>query len=309
MRKGIALVALVALGAGALLVTSGPGGRDIGRPPGPAAAGPGPECEYLETGIRLPGEVPETSGLARSGRDPGLLWTHNDAGNAPELFAVDESGALIQRVRVVDAELVDWEDIESAPCGNATCLYVGDIGDNEEDRDRITVYRVTEPAPWATRTAPAAAFHARFPGGPRDAESLFIDGGGVPYVITKGRRGTVDLYRWPAPPRPGETVILERVRQLFAEPADRRDRITAATSTPDRRWVGARSYRTIYLYPAAALLAGDDVRPLTIDLSGRTAPRGESLAMADDGVMWISSEGGDGEGATLSRIRCALPDA
>lgn len=274
-------------------------------PPVPASAGAA--CELVQRGMPLPEEVRESSGLARSTRDDGLFWTHNDAGNSPHLFAIDDEGTLRGRVRVTGAELVDWEDIESGPCDGGGCLYVGDIGDNDAERERITVYRVAEPPAGAADTEPAVALHARFPDGPQDAEGLFVDGSGTLHLVTKGRRGEIALYRWPADV-PGETVTLVRVRQLFPEPRDELDRVTAATATPDRRWVGVRTYRTLYLYPAQALLGGGQVEPAVVDLSALAQPQGESLVLADDGAAWLSSEAEKrDERPRWSWLRCNLP--
>ena len=263
-------------------------------------------CEVAAAGMTLPAEVHESSGLARSARDPDLFWTHNDAGNDPELFAVNETGTLVHRVRLTGAALVDWEDIEAAPCGDDNCLYVGDIGDNDSERDRITVYRVVEPTNVAVEAAPAKALHARYPDGPRDAEALFAGPSGTLYVVTKGRRAGISLYRWPDPDGSGRTADLELVRQLLPEPGDERDRVTAATATPDGRWIGIRTYRTLYLYPTAQLLGQGAADSTIVDLDGLGQPQGESLALGDDGSAWLSSEAeGDGR-PRWARLQCAL---
>ena len=75
-----------------------------------------PACTVAGRDISLPQEVRESSGLAQSARDPGLFWTHNDAGGDPTIYAVDEEGALRGLVRVTNAELRDWEDIAAGPC-------------------------------------------------------------------------------------------------------------------------------------------------------------------------------------------------
>jgi hypothetical protein len=266
-----------------------------------------PTCEIVEAGGALPDEVRETSGLARSTRGPDLFWTHNDAGNEPYLFAVDAAGRLVQRVRVTGAELIDWEDLETAPCGAGSCLYVGDIGDNDGNRERITIYRVPEPEAASTETAPADALHARFPDGPRDAEALFNDRSGTLHVITKGRSEEIALYRYPPPQRTGETVVLERVRELFPRPQDDAGRVTAASATPDGRWVGIRTYRTLYLYRAEQLLADSTLQPAVIDLTPLGEAQGESLVLSDDGTVWLSSEAASRrEQPRWSRLRCNL---
>ena len=267
-------------------------------------------CEIVERGAPLPDDVRETSGLARSPRDPELFWTHNDAGGEPELFAIDASGALAGRVHVAGAELEDWEDVAAAPCGAGACLYVADIGDNDGERDRITVYRVPEPLPDAGRSEAAEALHARFPDGPRDAEAVFVDPSGTLYVVNKGDRDEIGVYRWAAGQPAGTTVTLERVRRLFPQPQDGDDRVTAASATPDGRWVGIRTYRALYLYRTDALLGGGASEPLVFDLSPLGEAQGEGLAVADDGSVWLSSEGGgDGEPPRWSRLRCVLPAA
>lgn len=264
-------------------------------------------CEVVAPGRTLPAEVRETSGLARSARDPGLFWTHNDAGNAPELFAVNEAGELVQRVRVAGAQLVDWEDLDVGPCGDGACLYIADIGDNDAQRDRLTVYRVAEPAAGATETGAAQALHARYPDGPRDAEALFVDASGTMYIVTKGRETGIALYRWPAGSAPGEVVTLERVRELFPRPSTELDRVTAATTTPSGRWVGIRTYRTLFLVRADQLLGDGVLDPIQMDLSGAGHGQGESLVLGDDGTVWLSGEAESGGRPQWARLKCAFP--
>jgi hypothetical protein len=276
--------------------------------PGTAASSTAPECRTIVADMPLPDEVRETSGLARSRRDPGRFWTHNDAGNDAELFAVDAEGKLVQRVRVTGTQAADWEDLEVGPCESGDCLYVGDIGDNDAERERITIYRVSEPAPEASESLPAEALHARYPGGPRDAEALFVTDSGDLYLVTKGRRGPIALYRYPAPQRAGETVTLEPVRELFPEPADEQDRVTAATASPDGRWVGIRSYRQLFLYRTAELLGDGAVEPLTVDLGSLGHSQGESLVLDADGAVWVSTEAAKKNDRPLwAHLRCTLP--
>src|SRR5882672_6380168 len=109
-------------------------------------------CVVVHPATMLP-EIPEASGLAVSRRNPGILWSHNDSGHAPVLFAVDAAGALRGRVRVPILTR-DWEDVSAARCPAGDCLYIADIGDNGLARRRIQIYRVPEPAPGDAETAP-----------------------------------------------------------------------------------------------------------------------------------------------------------
>ena len=61
-------------------------------------------------------------------------------------------------------EPADVEAVAPAPDGG---VWVGDIGDNLERRDEVWVHRVTP-----GRSEPAPRYGLRYPGGPRDAETL-----------------------------------------------------------------------------------------------------------------------------------------
>ena len=239
--------------------------------------------------------------------DSSLFWTHNDAGNRAELFGLGGDGQVRERVRVTGATLVDWEDLEAARCGADPCLYVADIGDNDGERESITIYRVPEPAAGSSRTVGAEALRARYPDGPRDAEALFAAPSGDLFIVTKGRPGPATLYRLPSPQPTDRVAALERVREIFPEPDDPDDRVTAATTTPDGRWVGIRTYRALYLYPLDDLVGTAPLQPRVADLSSLPGHQGEAIAMANDGTVWLSSEAEDDDARPLwSRLHCAL---
>lgn len=266
-------------------------------------------CSARPTTRVLPSAVRETSGLVQSRRNPGIFWTHNDAGNAAVLYGVTAEGAIRSTVKVQGARLEDWEDIDVAPCSGGHCLFIGDIGDNSAKRRSITIYRVSEPAPEATTTSPAVAMTAQYPSGPRDAEAMFIVAGDI-YVVTKGRKEAIELYRWPLSSS-GTIVTLEKVRELLPKPRSSKDLVTSAAASPDGKWVAIRTYRSLHFYPAAALVSRRSSAPsaLKIDLSRANEPKGEGIALANDGTVWLSSEGGGKEPPGIARLKCALPDA
>ena len=285
---------------GLALVAGGTGGTGEAGATGDAA-----DCRVMRSSRDLPADVRESSGLAR-GRTPGIFWTHNDAGNAPVLYAVDTAGRLKGQVRVAGATHVDWEDIGSGPCESGHCLYVGDIGDNEAARRSITVYTIPEPAANA-KTAKATALHLRYPDGAHDAEALFVLPTGDIYIVTKGRESPIALYRAPMGRRTaGGTVTLERVREIAPQPKNERDRVTSATASPDGRWVAIRTYRELHIHSAEALSGSGRLSPATTDLSPLGEKQGEAVVLADDGTVWLSSEGSKKDRAQLSRIACTL---
>jgi hypothetical protein len=226
--------------------------RSIGQNPG----------SVDQSGCRLIGEVvrvrdlPEASGIAASHRTPGVFWAHNDSGQ-PRLFALNAQGSVTGRLRVEGASVDDWEDISVARCPQGSCIYIGDIGDNSGKRDRITVYRVPEPAPGDASTLPAEVFHATYPDGAHDAEALFVTANSDVFIITKGDPGPIALYRFPRPLRSGETMRLERIGEpATGSKVSATDRPTSADVSNDGQWVAVRTTDSVAFYRAGDLTAG-----------------------------------------------------
>jgi hypothetical protein len=143
----------------------------------------------------------ESSGLAASCRTPDLLWTHDDSGGQPVLYAVAADGKLRGSLRVSGVQNVDWEDIASGEFKGKPCLIVGDTGDNDEKRRSIALHIVEEPAaeklsPGTETTAtPLATLRVIYEDGARDCESIAFDAKeGAVYLLTK-RTDVPRLYR------------------------------------------------------------------------------------------------------------------
>lgn len=250
--------------------------------------------------------LPEASGLAASRRVPGRLWSHNDSGE-PVLFALDANGAVSASVTLTGATVEDWEAIAVAPCGAGSCLYVGDIGDNEAARKRITVYRLAEPAGAAGNVA-SEAIHATYPDGSHDAETLLATPDGNLFVVTKGDTGPVALYRFPRDVRPGASVQLERVGKPRSGGKSESDRITDGTVSADGQWVALRTKTSLIFYRAADLLAGNWREAGRVDVTSLGEPQGEGVAFAADRSVYVASEGGGkSQPGTLGRLTCAAP--
>jgi hypothetical protein len=266
-----------------------------------------PNCRISQPIIRLPG-LSEASGVAASRRTPGILWAHNDS-SLPELFVLDLQGAIKGRVRVTGASVDDWEDIAVGPCPEGSCVYVGDIGDNKENRRAITLYRVPEPAPGDAATAKADVFQAAYPDGAHNAESLFVTTEADVFVITKGTGGPVALYRFPRPLVSGRTMTLERIGELIAGPRiDQRDRPTAADASSDGTWVAVRTTRLLTFHRTTELVSGRWREVFRTDLTSVGEPQGEGVAFAGNGTVVLVGEAGRSlaRTGTFAKLECTL---
>jgi len=82
----------------------------------------------------LPKEVYETSGLFFHN---GRLWTHNDSGGKPILYALDTATLeVVQRITLSNAKNKDWEDV----CTDGKTVFVGDFGNNKGNRKNMRIY-------------------------------------------------------------------------------------------------------------------------------------------------------------------------
>ncbi len=237
--------------------------------------------------------APEASGIAQAG---GVLWTLNDS-DAPVLYRLDGSGRTTP-VAVAGANVRDWEDLASAPCRVGTCLYIADVGDNRESRERITIYEVPVPAPGALSTMPANAIHVRYPDGPHDAEALLVTRQAGTFIITKDVPSRV--YYIASSQHPGETGTLAFLRTL-----NEKVRITGAAASPDGRRVALRSNSTLLIYTVDDFVKGGS--PIRVDLRHFKEPQGEGVAFGHAGELYLVSEGGGKNAAgVLMRVHCAF---
>lgn len=182
-------------------------------------------------------DVRESSGLARSTFKRPVLWTHNDSGDKPRIFAIKRNGSTRGVLSLRGASFRDWEDIARGPDRS---LWVGDIGDNGRRRDDVTVYRVKEPRKVRSRSVPTTAYDFRYPDGAHDAEGLFVKPRtGRLFIVSKSRDGGA-LYR---APKHLSTRSVNKLTKVRSVPVS----ITAAAYRPGGGFVLC-NHNFVYVY-------------------------------------------------------------
>ena len=252
-------------------------------------------------------DLPEASGLVASRVTPGRLWAHNDSGK-PEIFALDAKGAMTGRVSISGAAIEDWEALASGACGNGTCLYIGDIGDNGGKRNEIIIYRVPEPAKAGGSAQVDGVFRAAYPDGSHDAEALLAAPDGTLYIVTKGETGHVALYRFPRELRAGTTLRLERVGAPLSKGESAQDaRITDGAISSDGEWVVLRTRGALTFYRGVEFLKGDFKVARRVDVKSVGEPQGEAVAFGPSSTtVYVAGEGGGkSQPGTLAVLSCA----
>ncbi|MGZ4496020.1 MAG: hypothetical protein ACXVWZ_00965 [Nocardioides sp.] len=213
--------------------------------------------------------VVESSGLVVQ---DGLYLTTNDSGDSGRVFALDPRTGRTVGVTHWSADPVDTEAL--APAGHGE-VWVGDIGDNNEDRPSVSVTRV--PVGRGERTVSEPSYELVYPHGSHNAETLLCDPRtGRLYVATKDVFGG-ELYRAPRTLSAAHPNRLRPVAPVLPIATD-------GSFFPDGRHVVVRDYSRAVVYTFPGM---EPVGDLTLPVQDQ----GEGIAVAPDGSLHVSSEG------------------
>lgn len=119
----------------------------------------------------------ESSGICVA-EDGATIWSHNDSGDEPRLFAFTPAGDLVGRFKVKGAKASDWEDMCSFCSKDKHYFAIGDIGDNNAKRKSLEIYVVKQPKKKQLKKKEldvACRFKVDFPDGPVNCEGLAYD--------------------------------------------------------------------------------------------------------------------------------------
>ena len=288
-------------------------------------------------------DLTEASGAAASTRQPGVLFTINDAGNKAILYATDRTGADRGAWAVTGTNNIDWESISVGACDPAgaaggraaRCVYIGDTGDNDSRIPSRAIYRIPEPdalaaetsagggkgkgskssrAPLATPKAEALVY--TYPGGPTDVEAMYVAPDGAVLLVSKreskdasGRPRRARVFRLP-PEAWGArgAVVAQLIDSLPIVPGSGTGReITDAALSPDGRHVAVRTYSQLFVFasdPASGRIQ-TAVPPARCNLSALDWSHGE-------GVTWNGTSGeliltNEGKGGEIQVVNCPMP--
>src|ERR1700752_2095065 len=235
--------------------------------------------------------ISESSGIAASRLTPGAYWTHNDSGDGPFIYAFDTRGDSLGIFRVTGAQARDWEDIAAGPGpqANKSYLYIGDIGDNNEVRDEIVVYRVPEPGLNAGSrkltkarpgsTDPADAIRLKYPDGKHNAEALLVHPTtGNIYIVNKVPIANPVVYEAAAPFTPGKLITMRRIGEIRV-PSIFGGVVTGGSISPDGRRVALCDYFQGYeiVLPAGSRDFNDIWKQKMIGFDFGKRKQGESI--------------------------------
>lgn len=199
----------------------------------------------------LPTELREISGLERL--NDSLFIAINDGGNSPSLFLINQGGKLVKTIPVSNATNVDWEDL--AIDHEQGILYIGDFGNNLNQRQNLCFYRVSLSDLGNQDSVQASKINFSYPDQKQfppdrnnqlfDCEACVVIEGQL-YVFCKANdkpySGQCNVYRIPAEGGVAEEVdVLVPGKQGYFQ-----NSVTAADFLNDRLYLC--TYSNIYIY-------------------------------------------------------------
>jgi hypothetical protein len=228
----------------------------------------------------------ELSGLAAGNSGYIVVNDGSDDPAARKIFYLDGK-CRVTRTVSYPSRPRDTEDLGLAPDGT---LWVGDIGDNDAERETIGLWRL------AAGARKPQLFRLSYPDGAHNAEALLIAPNGTPIVVTK-TVGEAGVYRPAGALRAGRTTPLARAGSVTlpitttSNPFSFAGRlvITGGAVSPDGRHAVLRTYADAFEFDVDA---GDVVRAITTgdprQIPLPDEPQGESVAYSADGTALLT---------------------
>jgi hypothetical protein len=198
-------------------------------------------------------DLKEVSGIEMPPQSD-IIWALEDSGNKSKIYGLDEEGKSKYTITLEGVKNNDWEDITSDKEGS---LYIGDFGNNDNDRKDLAIYKVDKDSLTQSKTHPSYQVSFYFPeqtefppkksGLLYDVEA-FLEYKGNFYLFTKNRSAKFqgDFYVYKVPNKPGNHAA-KKLATLNSCKVYSRCAITAADISPDEKTIALLSSDKIWL--------------------------------------------------------------
>jgi hypothetical protein len=256
-----------------------PKGGDRHKDKNAAAAIPG-----LRTVGSIKGVVPESSGLAPA-PDAGHYYSFGDDGNSATLYEIDGTGKLTRTIEV-PATNTDWESLTQD--GHGT-YYIGDCGNNENQRRDLKIYKFRPDSPKSVGTiAFSYPDQSEFPPKKKqrnfDVEASLWHDGQV-WLFTKDRAQDRASKVYTVPEQPG--TYTAKLITTLAIPGQ----VTDAALRADGHRLVLLGRGELFILDGNTWADILKAKPRVISLEG--AGQTEGAVFKDDATLLISTEKGD----------------
>jgi len=253
----------------------------------------------------LPNFLKEVSGT-QTVKNSTLIWMLNDGGNPNRIYGLSTKGKLKKEI-IINAKNHDWEDLTSDNLGN---LYIGDFGNNQNDRKNLVILKIDHNDLVATKNVEVERIEFQYPNQHKfppkkkhlyfDTESFFFYKDSI-YLFTRSRvkdnYGKTSLYKIPAIEGNHTAEFISEF--IFCD--ELKCSITSAAISTDRKKIILLSSNTILLFTD---FKGDDFfsgKVTQLPLNHKSQK--ESVCFKDDNTLYITDERSHGKGGNLYEFR------
>ena len=259
----------------------------------------------------LPAHLSENSGLLAGANH--TVWMHNDGGNAAELYQVDTTGTVLRTIMITNATNVDWEDMTKDASGN---VYVGDFGNNNNNRQNLKIYKIPSPDSILSNTVQAEIISFSYPQQQNypaqdaekkyDAESLIFFQNQL-YIFTKDRTTPHLGYTWVyrIPSQAGQYAA-QLIDSFQTQQLSYVFEVTSAAVSPDGRHLVLLNALGLWLFSD---FVGDDFFSAQSQfISLNNFSQKEAVGFVDAQNIYISNESSWLGGAQLATLDISVYD-
>lgn len=262
-----------------------------------------PKTDDLKVEFSLPKKLKEVSGITLS-QDSNTIWAIEDQGNKNVIYGVDRKGNLTSDVLVENAENHDWEDITKDAAGN---IYIGDFGNNDNDRQNLSILKVDlkDASQKSTKVTQTTTFHyegqTEFP--PKKSNWLydceaFVEMNGNFYLFTKNRSkgfdGTFLVFQVPNKAGDFKAKLIGKLK-LDGGYSDAA--ITSATINSTKDKIVLLNHKNIQILTGFS--ANDFSKTKIEKVSLNHNSQKEAVVFADDKTLLIADEKDGKEGGNV----------
>jgi hypothetical protein len=235
-----------------------------------------------------PGQIDEASGMVDSRSQPGNTWINQDSGSPPDLILLGYDGKVKGKLTVPSIINRDWEELSigPGPKDGTNYIYIGEIGDNNNQYETVQIYRLPEPANLQTpiQAAQIERINFRYPQGPRDAEAMFVDPQTKDIYVISKREQVVHLYGLTYPQNTKDLSTATDYGEIPNLGGGLANYVTGAAISPDGTEILVRTYTNTYYWKRDKGQSVPDAMQYGTrrTLVTRVEPQGEAICFDKD---------------------------
>lgn len=252
-----------------------------------------PKEDTLKVEFSLPKKLKEVSGITLS-KDQKTIWAIEDQGNENVVYGLNRNGDLVSEAVIENTENADWEDITSDLQGN---IYIGDFGNNENDRQDLTILKVDlkNSSQATTKVIQTTKFHyegqTEFP--PKKSNLLydceaFVEKDGYFYLFTKNRSkgfdGTFLVFQIPNKEGNFEAKLIGKLKLEGGY----NDAAITSASINSKNQIVLLTHKNVHLLSGFSANDFNSVKIQKISLNHNSQK--EAVVFVDDTTLLIADE-------------------